>query len=469
MAGFDIKRIVADRLGENYALHEQYINPTLVKVFRTIGFDKVYAKAQGQYLWDKEGNRYLDMLSGFGVFSIGRNHPGVAKVIRDVLDLDLPNMVQMDCAFLAGLLAEKLVSICPPHLEAVFFCNSGTEAVEASLKFARAATGRSRFAYLDHGWHGLTLGSLAIMGNDEFREGFGDMLPGAQVPYGDLDALEKILAKRDVACLAVECIQGKGVRVPADDYLPAAQALCRKYGTLLFCDEVQTGFGRTGKMFAFQHWGLEPDIISTSKALSGGYVPVGAMITRRWVYQKVFHRIDRCWVHSTSFGRNNLGMAVGLATLHVLEDEKLVERSAAQGQKLMDAVNALRSKHEVLMEARGKGCMIGIEFHEPRNLKLKMAWKMVHVAHEGLFAQMVVMPLLQKHRILTQVSGNHGDIIRILPAFVITDEDIEQFVTALDEVLGDCHKLPGPMWEMGANLVKAALANKAGKTPAPVT
>jgi acetylornithine/succinyldiaminopimelate/putrescine aminotransferase len=469
MAGFDIKRIVADRLGENYALHEQYINPTLVKVFRTIGFDKVYAKAQGQYLWDKEGNRYLDMLSGFGVFSIGRNHPGVAKVIRDVLDLDLPNMVQMDCAFLAGLLAEKLVSICPPHLEAVFFCNSGTEAVEASLKFARAATGRSRFAYLDHGWHGLTLGSLAIMGNDEFREGFGDMLPGAQVPYGDLDALEKILAKRDVACLAVECIQGKGVRVPADDYLPAAQALCRKYGTLLFCDEVQTGFGRTGKMFAFQHWGLEPDIISTSKALSGGYVPVGAMITRRWVYQKVFHRMDRCWVHSTSFGRNNLGMAVGLATLHVLEDEKLVERSAAQGQKLMDAVNALRSKHEVLMEARGKGCMIGIEFHEPRNLKLKMAWKMVHVAHEGLFAQMVVMPLLQKHRILTQVSGNHGDIIRILPAFVITDEDIEQFVTALDEVLGDCHKLPGPMWEMGANLVKAALANKAGKTPAPVT
>ena len=463
MRSFDLKQVVAERLGENYELHEKYINPTLVKVFRTIGFDRVYTKAKGQYLWDKDGNRYLDMLSGFGVYSIGRNHPQVAQVIRDVLDLDLPNMVQMDCAFMAGLLAEALVKRCPPHLDAVFFCNSGTEAVEASLKFARAATGRSKFAYLDHGWHGLTLGSLAIMGNEEFRENFGEMLPGVQVPYGDLEALEKALTKKDIAALAVECVQGKGVRIPADDYLPAAQALCRKYGTLFFCDEVQTGYGRTGKLFSFEHWNLEPDIISTSKALSGGYVPVGAMITRRAIYQKVFNRMDRCWVHSSSFGRNNLGMAVGLATLHILDEEKLVERSATQGQKLLDAINALKAKHEVLMEARGKGCMIGIEFHEPKSLKMKMAWKMIHAAHDGLFAQMVVMPLLEKHHVLTQVSGNHGDIIRILPPFVITDEDIAYFVRALDDVLSDCYKLPGPMWDLGANLVKAALANKGGK------
>jgi acetylornithine/succinyldiaminopimelate/putrescine aminotransferase len=377
----------------------------------------------------------------------------------------------MDCAFMAGLLAEALIKRCPPHLEAVFFCNSGTEAVESSLKFARAATGRGKFAYLDHGWHGLSLGSLAIMGNEEFREGFGEMLPGVQVPYGCLETLEEVLSKKDIACLAVECIQGKGVRIPNDNYLPAAQALCRKYGTLFFCDEVQTGYGRTGKMFAFQHWNLEPDIISTSKALSGGYVPVGAMITRRSVYQKVFHRMDRCWVHSSSFGRNNLGMAVGLAMLHVLDEEKLVERSATQGKKLMDAVNALKTKHEVLLEARGKGCMIGIEFREPKSLKLKMAWKMIHAAHDGLFAQMVVMPLLQKHHVLTQVSGNHGDIIRILPPFVITDEDIEYFVNALDSVLTECYRLPGPMWDLGANLVKAALKNKGRteKTPEAVS
>ncbi len=463
MSSFDIKKIVAERLGENYELHEKYINPTLVRVFRTIGFDRVYAKAKGQYLWDKQGNRYLDMLSGFGVFSIGRNHPQVAQVIRDVIELDLPNMVQMDCAFLAGLLAEKLVKISPSHLEAVFFCNSGTEAVEASLKFARAATGRDKFVYLNHGWHGLTLGSLSIMGNDEFREGFGTLLEGERVPYGDLDALERVLSKKDCACFAVECVQGKGVWMPPDGYFQGAQELCRKYGTLFFCDEVQTGYGRTGKMFAFQHWGLEPDIVSTSKALSGGYVPVGAMLTRRWIYQKLFNRMDRCWVHSTTFGRNNLGVACGLAMLHVLEEGNLVERSAVQGQKLIDAINALKAKHEVLLEARGKGCMIGIEFQEPKSLKLKMAWKMVHAAHDGLFAQMVVMPLLDKHHILTQVSGSHGDIIRILPPFVITDEDIQYFVNALDDVLTECHKLPGPMWDMGTNLVKAALRNRSEK------
>lgn len=475
MAEFNLKQIVSQRLGENYQLHERYINPTLVKVFRTIGFDKVYTRAKGQYLWDKDGNRYLDMLSGFGVFSIGRNHPKVAQVIRDVLDLDLPNMVQMDCSFLSGLLAEALIQRCPPHLEAVFFCNSGTEAVEAALKFARAATGRDKFAYLEHGWHGLSMGSLSIMGNEEFREGFGDLLPGSEVPCEDLGVLENVLRKKDIAALIVESVQGKGVRIHSDGFLPAAQQLCRKYGTLLVCDEVQTGYGRTGKFFAFQHWNLEPDIITTSKALSGGYVPVGAMITRRWIYQKVFHRMDRCWVHSSSFGRNNLGMAVGLATLHILEDEQLVQRSATQGRKLLEAVNALKAKHEVLMEARGKGCMIGIEFHPPRSLKLKMAWKMIHAAHDGLFAQMVVMPLLQKHRVLTQVSGNHGDIIRLLPPFVISDEDIQYFVHALDDVLSDCHKLPGPMWDLGANLVKAALAQnrirgwqtKADGTPRP--
>jgi ornithine--oxo-acid transaminase len=470
MSSFDLKKVVAERLGENYELHERYVNPTLVKVFQTIGFDKVYAKAKGQYLWDKDGNRYLDMLSGFGVFAIGRNHPKVAQVIRDVLDLDLPNMVQMDCSFLSGLLAEALVKRCPPHLEAVFFCNSGTEAVEASLKFARAATGREKFAYLDHGWHGLTMGSLSIMGNDEFREGFGDeMLPGVMIPYGDLDALDRALSKKDVAAFIVECIQGKGVRIPKDDFLPKAQEICRKHGTLFVCDEVQTGYGRTGKLFSFQHWNLEPDIISTSKALSGGYVPVGAMITRRWIYQKVFHRMDRCWVHSSSFGRNNLGMAVGLATLHILDEEKLIDRSATQGKKLMDAINALRLKHEVLMEARGRGCMIGIEFHEPKNLKMKVAWKVVHAAHDGLFAQMVVMPLLEKHHVLTQVSGNHGDVIRVLPPYVITDQDIQYFVSALDDVLSESHKLPGPMWDMGTNLVKAALRNRGEKQPEPAS
>jgi len=174
--------------------------------------------------------------------------------------------------------------------------------------------------------------------------------------------------------------------------------------------------------------------------------------------------LDRCWVHSTTFGRNNLAMACGLVALEILEKENLFERSAVQGQKIMDAVHALKAKHEVLKEVRGRGCMIGIEFHEPKSLGLKLAWKAVHAAHDGLFAQMIVMPLLDKHHVLTQVSGNHGDIIRILPPFIISDEDIAYFVNALDNVLADTHNVTGPMWELGKNLVKAAMANKSGKT-----
>ncbi len=312
---FDLKGVVASRLGENYDLHEQYVNPTLVEVFRTIGFDRVYARGEGAYLWDRDGARYLDMLGGFGVAAVGRNNPVVAGAIRDVLDMDLPNMVQMDCGLLSGLLAEAIVQRTPAHLDAVYFCNSGTESVEAAIKFARAATGRDRITHFTGGWHGLTLGALSAMGSDEFREGFGQLLAGDEVATGDLMGLERVLSREDTAAVIIECLPAHTVRVPEDGYLQAVQDLCRRHGTLLICDEVATGWGRTGRMFAFQHWGLEPGIICTSKALSGGYVPVAAMVCRRSIYQAVFSSMERCWVHSSSFGRNNLAMAAGLATL----------------------------------------------------------------------------------------------------------------------------------------------------------
>jgi acetylornithine/succinyldiaminopimelate/putrescine aminotransferase len=457
----DIKKLVAERLGENYALHEQYVNPTLVKVLRTIGFDKVYARAQGQYLWDKEGNRYLDMLSGYGVYNLGRNHPAVKQAIRDVLDLDLPNLVQMDCSFLSGVLAEQLIKRCPPHIQAVFFCNSGTESVEGAIKFARAATGRSKMLFLDHSFHGLSCGSLSLMGNQEFREGFGNLLPDTEaVEMNDLDALEKKLKGNDIAALVVECVQGKGINIPNDDYLPKAQALCRKYGALLVVDEVQSGLGRSGKFFCFEHWGLEPDIITVAKTLSGGYVPCAAVLTRREIYQKVYSRMDRCVVHSSSFGRNNLAMACGLAALQVIDDEQLVERAASIGEKLVTKLRALQSKHEFIKDVRGKGCMIAIEFGEPRSLKLKMSWKAIDLANKGLFGQMVVIPLMSKHRILTQVAGHGMATVRLLPPLILTDEDIEYFVSAVDDVLEDAHKLPGPMWDMGMNLAKAAISGR---------
>jgi len=457
---FDIKEIVKNRMGENYDLHDKYVNRTMVKVYRTIGFDKVYVRAKGAYLYDKEGNDYLDFLSGYGVFNVGRNRDDVQKVIRDVLDMDLPNMVQLDCALLSGLLAEALVKRTGPALDAVFFNNSGTEAVECAIKFAKCATGRPRILSLTKSYHGLSYGSLSITNDGNFRDGFGPFVPGCEpVEAYEIQDLEEKLKPGDVAAFIVEPVQGKGVKYPKDDFFIKAQELCRKYGTLFICDEVQTGLGRTGKLFAFQHWGLDPDIVTLAKSLSGGYVPAACTITRREIYQKVFSRMDRCVVHSTTFGRNNLAMACGLAVLDILDRENIVENCAKRGEQLMTALRKLQEKHDIIKEVRGKGLMIAIEFQEPKSFALKMAWKGIHAVDKGLFPQMIVTPLLQKHRILTQVAGHGLDVVKILPPLIIGDKEIDRFVNALDDVIEGVGKFPGPVWDFGMNLVKTALTS----------
>ncbi len=459
---FDLKEIIAARLGENYDLHERHLNRTLVAAQRVIGFDKVYARAGGAYLYDMDNAQYLDFLSGYSVFNIGRNHPVVKQAIRDVLDLDLPNMVQMDCSLLSGLLAEALTKLTPPHLDAVFFCNSGTEAIEGALKFARAATGRKRVISLEGAFHGLSLGSLSLMGCDSFTEGFGPLMDqwDTRIALDDIDSLGHELAKGDVAAFVIEPVQGKGCKSPKTDFYNRAQELCRKHGTLFIADEIQTGLGRTGKMFGFQHWNLEPDIITLAKSLSGGYVPCGAIVARREIYQKTFSRMDRCVVHSTTFGRNNLAMACGLASLEVLERENLTENSARMGELLMQKIEALKTKHSFIKEVRGKGLIIAIEFQEPDELKLKMGWKLLHKVDKVLFAQMVVTQMLSRHRILTQVAGHAMDVVKILPPLIIGEKEVELFVNALDSVLTECRKFPGPMWEIGQNFVRHALRSK---------
>jgi ornithine--oxo-acid transaminase len=456
----DIKDLVTSRLGENYDLHDKYLNRTLVKVQRTIGFDIVYARAEGAYLYDMDGKDYLDFLSGFGVFNIGRNHPVVQKAIRDVLDLNLPNMVQLDSALMSGLLAERLVKkmaeLGAPHLDSVFLCNSGTEAVEGALKFARCATRRPRILSLKNSYHGLSYGSLSVTGNPAFHEGFGPFLPGCEtITLGDIAELEHELKKGDVAAFIVELVQGKSVKYAKDDYYNRAQALCRQHGALFICDEVQTSFGRTGKWFAFEHWGLEPDILTMAKALSGGYVPAAAIMTRRSIYQKTFSRMDRCIVHSTTFGRNNLACACGLATITVIEDENLVDNAAKMGAYLETQLLALQKKYDIIKEVRIKGLMCAIEFAEPGGFMAKAGWKLVHSLDSSMFPQLIVSPMLTQHRILTQVAANNADIVKFLPPLIIGQKEADRFVAALDQVIGALGRFPGPVWEMGSNFVKA--------------
>ena len=268
--------------GRQYDLHAEHVNPAFVKMLRTIGFDKGYVRGEGPYLWDKEGNKYLDLLTRWGVFALGRNHPKVKAVLEGIMDRNMANLVRMDCGLLSGLVAEKLTQKTGGDLSRVFFCNSGTETIEGAIKFARCYTNRQNLVYCDHGFHGLTTGSLALNGAEFFRERFGELAPGGEsVPFNDLEALEKVLSRKAAAAFFVEPVQGKSCEVVADGYLAEAQRLCKKYGTLLVLDEVQAGLGRTGKWFCYQHWpDVEPDIVCTAKALSGGYVPVGAIITR---------------------------------------------------------------------------------------------------------------------------------------------------------------------------------------------
>ncbi|MFE1251275.1 aspartate aminotransferase family protein [Streptomyces sp. NPDC058735] len=456
---FDLGRLLAERGAERYELHSRYLNHQLPRMLHTIGFDKVYERAEGAYFYDADGNDYLDMLAGFGVMGLGRHHPVVRKALHDVLDAHLADLTRFDCQPLPGLLAEKLLAH-SPHLDRVFFGNSGTEAVEGALKFARFVTGRPRILYCAHAFHGLTTGSLSVNGEPGFRDGFAPLLPDTAVPLGDLDALERELRKGDVAALIVEPIQGKGVLEAPPGYLRAAQELLHRHRALLIADEVQTGLGRTGDFYAYQHEaGVEPDLVCVAKALSGGYVPVGATIGKDWIFKKVYSSMDRVLVHSASFGSNAQAMAAGLAVLSVMENEQIVAGVRATGERLRSRLAALVDRYEMLAEVRGRGLMIGVEFGRPASLKLRGRWAMLQAARKGLFAQMVVVPLLQRHRILTQVSGDHMEVIKLIPPLIIGEREADRFVDAFTAVMDDAHH-GGLVWDFGKTLVKQAVANR---------
>lgn len=446
--------------GRQYDLHREHINPSFVKMLRTIGFDKGYVRGEGCYLWDAEGNKYLDLLTGWGVFALGRNHPKIKAILRQVLDQEFPNLVRMDCGLISGLVAEKLTGYAGGDLSRVFFCNSGTESIEGAIKFARCNTGRQDIVYCDHAFHGLTTGALAINGADFFRQRFGELMPGThKVPFNDLAALEEALSKKTAAAFIVEPVQGKSCEVVADGYLAEAQRLCRKYGTLLVIDEVQAGLGRTGKWFCFQHWPeVEPDIVCTAKALSGGYVPVGAIITRPKIMDGVFNGMERCVVHSNTFGQNDLAMAAALASLYVIEQDKLVENAAEMGEYAMRRLREIGQTCPFVSDVRGKGLMFGIDFARPKSgFKLKMAWDMLHKMNFGVFGQMIIIPLLQKHKILTQVAGYHTEVIKFLPPLIVTKADIDWFLSAMDDVLTESQRFPGAAWSTVAGLAKRAV------------
>ncbi len=461
------KTLLQERFGENYSLHKKHINPTFAKVLEIIGFNRVYSKGVGQYLWDDKNNRYLDFICGYGVFNLGRNHPKIREYLKEAMDYDYPNLVKMEAPLVSGLLAEKLISKMPEGIDRVYFASSGSEAVESAIKFTRAASQRFKTLYLKGSYHGLTYGSLSITGDSHFQDGFGPCLAGSEVVQKyDLVELENKLSTKEYSAFIFEPIQGKGIHYADQNYYSEAQRLCKLHGTYFVADEIQTGMGRTGKFLAIEHWNLKPDIVLLSKSLSGGYVPISCMLGKAEIFDKVFNTLDRCVVHSNTFSQNMMSMAAGLATLEVMEEEKLIENCARMGQLLKEGIEKMKDKYELIGEVRGKGLLLAVEFKKPKSLALKIGWELLHKADAGLFSQAIIMPLLDDHHILTQTGGHAMDSIKLSPALCITEEDVNYFLNAFDKVLKDCHKFPGPVWEVGSKLVKHSLKSKLGSASA---
>ena len=421
--------------------YRQHVNPQWVRLLDVLQMNVRYARCQGAELFAEDGRRFVDFLSGYCVHNAGHNHPAVVEALKEELDRNGPAMLQSHVPELAGDLAEELTRRAGGCLKKVFFCSSGSEGVEAAIKFSRARTGRNGLIYASGAFHGLTCGALSLMGDPFWRDGFGPMLSDtAEVPFGNLDALEQKLATRQFAAFIVEPIQAEaGIHLPPSGYLESAQALCRRYGSLLVLDEVQTGMYRTGAFLASGLYAVDPDMVVLAKALSGGLIPSGALLMSDEVYDSVYGSLKRAIVHTSTFSENALAMRAGLAMLRVLEDERLGERAERMGEHLRDRLRHALSGYEMVREVRGAGLLNGVEFRAPEKLRLRVPFEAFLKIHPGMFGQVVVMRMFRDHGFLTQICGNNFMVLKAAPPLVIEEREIDFFASALRNVVELMH------------------------------
>lgn len=409
---------ITDETVEKYV---KYVNPTLVNLLKLAGFDKVEWEGCGATIKDLAGNEYVDCLGGYGVFSLGHANPKVIEAVTQQmrrLPLSSKTFLNKPLADLAELLA----SVAPGALQYTFMCNSGTEAVEGALKFARMATGRTQIVATVGGYHGKTFGALSASGREGYRIPFQPLVPGfVHVPFGDTKAMEQWIGP-ETAAVILEPIQGEnGIHLPPDDYLPAVRRLCDERGALLILDEVQTGLGRTGKMFACEHWNVAPDIMTLAKALGGGVVPVGAILATPGVWDQVFH--DNPLIHTSTFGGSEMACAAGIAAIRAILDDGLPAQAAAKGEKLLAGLKSVQAKYpDLLAEARGLGLMIGVEFRDADVGKL-------------------VIGGLVHHGVVAAYTLNNATVMRFEPPLIISDAQIEHVLRAFDAAVGEAQEL----------------------------
>lgn len=416
-------------------LYRKHLNPGFIKMLSLIGFDKVYKKAEGCVVTDMEGQQYLDFLGGYGAINIGHNHPKVIEALGKVQQY--PNILQAGINPFAAALAANLAALTEGRLARSFFGNSGAEAVEGALKLARIASGKNRILYCKNSFHGKTFGALSVTGREKYRKHFEPLLTGCdEVEYGSPESLESKLKEGDAAAFILEPIQGEGgIIVPPQGYLKEVRKLCDHYEVLLIMDEIQTGFGRTGKMFAYMHENIEPDILCVAKSLGGGIMPVGAYMTRDEIYQRAYGKADRCLLHTSTFGGNTYACAAALAALEVICTEELAQKAAEKGIYLITKLEWLKSRYGGLREVRGKGLMIGLEFDKPYSKMLNLLTKgMVENLSSEYYASLVAGKLLERYNIITAYTLNNPNVIRIEPPLVVSMEQIDKLLEALEGI-----------------------------------
>jgi ornithine--oxo-acid transaminase len=440
---------------EEYSAYEKHVNPQWARLLEVLQMNVSYDRCIGSELHTSDGRRILDFNSGYCVHNAGHNHPAIKQAIKEAIDLDGPAMLQSHVSDLAGALAEQLCERAGGRLNKVFFASSGSEGIETVIKFARAHTGRAGLLAALGSFHGLTCGALSLMSDEFWRDGFGPLLPGVdKVTFGDLDDLGSRLKTRRYAALILEPIQVEGgVRVPSPGYMLQAQALCRRYGTLFILDEVQTGMYRTGPFLAAQHFGLEPDMVVMAKALSGGLIPVAAVLMSDEVSRSVYSSLKRAIVHASTYSENALAMRAGLATLEVLEAERAGERAAQMGDWLRSSLTTRLANYEMVRDIRGVGMLTGVEFQPARKLVLRLLFEAFARVHPAMFGQVLVMRLFRDTNMLTQICGNNFMVLKIAPALTVREKQAEEFVSALGEVVDLMHS-GGSFWSEPLGMVR---------------
>ncbi len=420
---------------EKYAEH---VNPAFVKLLGTFGYGRVFVKAKGTRLVDNEGREYLDFLAGFGATSLGHNPPRLLEKMREMLSDDAPNVMHVGPQVHAAELAEALARRTAPLTMALVSC-SGGEAVESALKVARAATGRQSIVYCRGGWHGTGMGSLSIMGWGRMRDPFEPLVPACyEIPYGDLPALEKELGQGRVAAFVVEPLQAEaGVIVPDQGYLAGARDLCKKHGALLVLDEVQTGLGRTGTLFAYQGASITPDVLVLGKALGGGMVPISAAMTTREIFTRAYGTVDKFDLHGSTYSGNAFACRTALETLRIIDDEGLVGNAVARGSQLMTRLRNSLGRHPLVRDVRGQGLLVGLELGATdKGLLNRLLPGMVDAVSKRVFGQWLAVRLLERG-VLCQPASQQWNVLKLEPPLTVTAEEIERVAVAIEELLAD--------------------------------